>query len=30
MWSDLEYMNAKMIFTINENTHPSNKLNSLI
>ena len=29
-WSDLEYMSRKMIFTINENTHPSKELNALI
>ncbi len=29
-WSDLEYMNNKMIFTVNEATHPSKDLNALI
>jgi alpha-glucosidase (family GH31 glycosyl hydrolase) len=29
-WSDLEYMDKKMIFTINEATHPSKDLNALI
>lgn len=30
IWSDLEYMNKKMIFTINELTHPSRKLSQLL
>jgi len=30
MWSDLEYMDKKMIFTINEGTHPSSAFNQLI
>jgi alpha-glucosidase (family GH31 glycosyl hydrolase) len=29
-WSDLEYMDKKMIFTINENSHPSKEINALM
>jgi hypothetical protein len=30
MWSDLDYMDRKMIFTINEATHPPAQLNQLL
>jgi alpha-glucosidase (family GH31 glycosyl hydrolase) len=29
-WSDLEYMDQKMIFTVNPRTHGGGKLNSII
>ena len=30
IWSDLDYMDKKMIFTVNKNTHGGQKLNRMM